>query len=272
MDVTSLRLCVAGPDDRPHVEAILAAADLSSRQPPFLRFTLETPGLRTWLAWQGDDLVGTALAASFGRTGWIGNVAVHPGHRRHGVGRSVTEAALAWLMAGGAVRVRLLATEMGRRLYQGLGFEPEGEPWDKYTIAPGLVAKGPTAVTSASLAACLAADEAATGDRREHLLGPFDDRLLGVPEGDGYGLALPWGGGPVVASTPDVGHALWWHVYGAAAGQRWAVPHENRAARELAQAYGLVHAGTSLPMRYGLASGASGRPDRVWAAWSLAVG
>lgn len=263
---------VAGADDRAQVAAVLAAADLGSRQDAFLRFTLSQPALRTFLVRDGSRVLATALAVSFGQSGWIGNVAVHPERRRRGMGQAVTEAALAWLTGEGAVRVRLLATEMGRGLYERLGFTADGEPWDKYTMRGGLEPLESTAVHPAELAACAAWDACATGERRDSLLAPFAPDLVRTAKGEGYALALPWGGGPVVASTPQAGHALWWHVYGRAAGQRWAVPHDNAGARDLARLYRLTVAGSSQPMRYGAAPAVLPQADRIWAAFSLAVG
>jgi GNAT superfamily N-acetyltransferase len=261
--------------DAADVAAVLARADLGSRQDAFLDLTLASEAARTFLVWDGGRPVATALALGFGASGWLANVAVAPEHRRRGLGRRVAELAVAWLVEGGARTVSLLATEMGRPIYERMGFAPDGLPYDKYRIPPGLERRGQASVRPASLETALALDREATGEHRQVLLAPFADRMVEAagPDGSGlgYALGLPWGGGPVVSADVESAHALWWHVYGRAAGARWAVPQGNAAARDLAARYGLTPDGTSLRMRYGPALDATG-PSEVWAAWSLAAG
>lgn len=261
--------------DADDVAAVLAAAELGSRQMGFLDLTLASDAARTFLVWDGPRPVATALALAFGASGWLANIAVVPAYRRRGLGARVSELALAWLVRGGARTVTLLATEAGRPVYERLGFASEGLPYAKYRIPPGLAPKGPVGVRPVDLDRALALDGQATGERRGMLLAPLADGLVEAVgaggAGSGYGLALPWGGGPVVSADAAAAHALWWHVYGQAAGARWAVAATNEGARALAARYGLPSDATSLRMRYGPPLGAPG-PARVWAAWSLAAG
>src|SRR5689334_2405825 len=69
---------------------------------------------------------GAVCCVSFGATGWIGALGVAPEARRRGLGRALTEAAIARLHARGAATVLLFATDMGRPLYERLGFVIEG--------------------------------------------------------------------------------------------------------------------------------------------------
>ena len=72
---------------------------------------------------------GAVCCVSFGATGWIGALGVAPEARRHGLGRALTEAAIARLHDRGATTVLLFATDMGRPLYERLGFaERPGNP------------------------------------------------------------------------------------------------------------------------------------------------
>jgi len=57
-----------------------------------------------------------------GETGYIMNVVTHPAYRRRGLARRLVQAALAWLDERGIRRAELHATDMGRPLYEGLGF------------------------------------------------------------------------------------------------------------------------------------------------------
>src|SRR5215813_3224214 len=69
---------------------------------------------------------GAVCCISFGATGWIGALGVAPEARRRGIGRALTEAAVARLRERGAETVMLFATDMGRPLYERLGFVIEG--------------------------------------------------------------------------------------------------------------------------------------------------
>jgi hypothetical protein len=158
---------------------------------------------------------GARLAgAAFSGTGWVGGVAVVPGHRRAGLGGALTEAIVEFLEGRGVATVLLHATALGRPVYERLGFVPE---------AAYLTLTGPTRPPSpgdpllragrqADLEEVLALDLAATGEDRRRLLTALwptgglvadDGRLLG------YHLASPWrSGGAVIAADPKAGLAL----------------------------------------------------------------
>jgi GNAT superfamily N-acetyltransferase len=57
-----------------------------------------------------------------GRIGYVMNVVTDPRYRRRGIARRVMQMILEWLAAQGITRVDLHATEMGRRLYEWMGF------------------------------------------------------------------------------------------------------------------------------------------------------
>src|SRR3954451_5978924 len=69
-------------------------------------------------------ILGTGGAVSFGRTGWIGGITVAPSARGRGLGRALTEASLAFLEP--CETVLLLASALGRPIYDRLGFADEG--------------------------------------------------------------------------------------------------------------------------------------------------
>ena len=56
----------------------------------------------------GDRVVGTVLGTFDGRRGWIHRLAVHPDHRRRGIGDALVTEVEARLAALGAPRVNLL--------------------------------------------------------------------------------------------------------------------------------------------------------------------
>ena len=74
----------------------------------------------------GGELVGVAAGAVFDGTGWVGGVAVVPASRRLGLGGALTEAVVAFLQGRGATTVLLHATDLGRPVYERLGFVPDG--------------------------------------------------------------------------------------------------------------------------------------------------
>jgi GNAT superfamily N-acetyltransferase len=61
------------------------------------------------------------------RRGYINAVYVVPAERGHGIGRSLTEAAIAWLREQGCIAVRLNPSRRAEPLYRSMGFVPSGE-------------------------------------------------------------------------------------------------------------------------------------------------
>ena len=62
-----------------------------------------------------------------GRIAYIMNVYTQPAYRRRGLARRIMLEILAWVRATGLSRVALHASEDGRSLYTGLGFQPSNE-------------------------------------------------------------------------------------------------------------------------------------------------
>jgi ribosomal protein S18 acetylase RimI-like enzyme len=57
-----------------------------------------------------------------GQIGYIMNMSTVPAYRRRGLARRILETMLAWLQEQGVQRITLHASDMGRSLYQRLGF------------------------------------------------------------------------------------------------------------------------------------------------------
>jgi ribosomal protein S18 acetylase RimI-like enzyme len=77
----------------------------------------------------GDRVVATVMAGYDGHRGWLYYVAVAQSHRGQGLGRTIVEAAEAWLRGEGANVLRLMvrvenATALG--FYRALGYD-DGE-------------------------------------------------------------------------------------------------------------------------------------------------
>ena len=89
-------------------------------------------GVRYFVAQADGALVGSALAFvrrslsdGYLRTkpsGYLANVYVQRDHRRAGIARALTAAAIDWLRSVGCRIVRLQASAAGRPLYESMGF------------------------------------------------------------------------------------------------------------------------------------------------------
>jgi len=62
-----------------------------------------------------------------GQVGYIMNLSIVPAYRRQGIARRIMQAMLAWLTERGIHLAALHATNVGRPLYQELGFQPSNE-------------------------------------------------------------------------------------------------------------------------------------------------
>lgn len=80
----------------------------------------------------GVVTVTTMLYVEWGRLGEIGDLYVVPAHRRRGVARALSHAALAWCRARGCSAASVVVTPDGEqrhnlaKFYAGLGFEHTG--------------------------------------------------------------------------------------------------------------------------------------------------
>jgi len=193
----------------PEAHAVVREGLSSARDPAALEFYRVSPGGQLIVACYGDRVVGVSYAASFGRTGWIGNVAVHPEARGRGIGTAVSQAALDALRRAGAVTMLLTATDLGRPIYEKLGFfydglhygiwrqnqEPAADGHPDQAAGDGDAARGAANDGAADGAlldgriedvACLDAD--ATGEDRRGYLTSFASRV--TRDGAGYRVPL----------------------------------------------------------------------------------
>ena len=81
-----------------------------------------------WLAEHEGRVVGTIMAGYDGHRGWIYSVGVHPGARRHGVGRALLAEAERALAARGCPKVNLQVLSGNAdalAFWRGLGYAPD---------------------------------------------------------------------------------------------------------------------------------------------------
>jgi ribosomal protein S18 acetylase RimI-like enzyme len=75
---------------------------------------------------EGDALVASVMLGFDGHRGWVYYLAVAPERRRAGLGRTMMDAAEAWLRARGAPKIQLMVREDNEAalgFYEALGLE-----------------------------------------------------------------------------------------------------------------------------------------------------
>ncbi len=71
---------------------------------------------------QNNEIVGCGNSYFHGKIGWLGNIIVRQEYRRQGIGRALTCFMIKYLKSRGCTTQLLIATEMGKNIYTGLGF------------------------------------------------------------------------------------------------------------------------------------------------------
>ena len=73
----------------------------------------------------GDAIVATAMVGHDGHRGWVYYVATDPDRRQNGYGRTMMDAAEAWLRAAGIAKLQLMVRRenaMAGAFYQSIGY------------------------------------------------------------------------------------------------------------------------------------------------------
>jgi predicted N-acetyltransferase YhbS len=217
----------------------------------------------------------------------IGMMLVAARYGRRGVGRALMEHAIA---AAGPATITLFATEMGRPLYEKLGFQPvrrnvafvgefRARPSEAGPGAPARIA------TEADQPAILALDRSAFGADRSRILSRlpgFADRISVLEAADGgpqiLGYAAAWRNspastviGPLVAPDPEAAKHLVADLAAHAQGTlRLDLDPDRPELPAWADKHGLTPSGRTTVMAYGdLPS--RGTPDRLFAPISVAL-
>ena len=196
----------------PAVDAILA--DHFGDRRTWFEFALRSAACHPVVADLDGEVVGTGVATVNGPIAWVGTIWVTRSHRRHGLGRALTDAVIDASTTAGAETLVLVATDRGRPLYEGMGFEVQ--TWYRTLEAPGTRGgDDPTSVdafppfTPGDLEAMIVLDRAATGEDRatvlRELASPGGTRVLHGDDGAvlGFVARAPWGGGATVAPIVD---------------------------------------------------------------------
>jgi len=178
--VSSERFIVrpATADDIKEMSRVIERAGLSSFRPEILEFNLASSSTQMFVGCRDGQVVGVAGCAHFGRTGWLGNVAVDDDFRGQGLGRAISRTAVDCLDQAGVETVPLTATERGKPIYERMGFADEGVSygiWEQQQ-APILGCDRSATVQPGQIDEAIRQDADATGEDRRKLLGALSRR------------------------------------------------------------------------------------------------
>ncbi|MGD0248253.1 MAG: GNAT family N-acetyltransferase [Candidatus Limnocylindrales bacterium] len=177
----------------------------------YLEWQFASPAMRLLVGVRDGAVVATGMAAINGPVGWIGSIFVDASMRSRGYGQALTEAACALIDAAGCRTQALIASPLGKPLYDKMGFRVD----EYYQILEAVpLANAPTPppgrilrpMRPEDLDRVHALDRQATGEDRSYIL----DSLAGSgwvveSEGEleGFLVSILPGGGTVVAPEID---------------------------------------------------------------------
>ena len=247
----------ARPDDA--VTRTLDDAGFGPHVGRLLSYPRDSPHGEMLVAVSRGRLLGGACCASFGATGWIGALGVLPRARRRGVGELLTKAAVDWLQERGAQTTLLYATDMGRPVYERVGFEAEAaaRAWRGSPPGPGRPsAEVIRRLRPADRDAILELDRSVTGEDRTPVLDQLTALLGFALERDGafagYALHTPWGAGPAVLGVDtDAGVSLLRGLAREPQPITITTPDDNEPGWSRLRAWGFQPVNTAVRMRFG---------------------
>jgi GNAT superfamily N-acetyltransferase len=270
--VTSVR--DARDDESGSLGDLLSRAGFGPTVGGLVAFPRDSPHGDVLVAERGGRPVGGVCCASFGTTGWIGALGVLPSARRRGVGRALAEAACERLSDRGARTVLLFATDMGRPLYDAMGFEAEGAAtaWRGTAGAVRTNRARLRVARDGDRRAVREIDRAATGERRDPVLDALHPLNGLVAEVDGqpagWALTSPWGSGVAICATdPEAGIALLAAAAGGPGPATIVVPDANDAAADALSAWRFRPTNAGARMRLGPPP--DWRPERQFGLFNL---
>jgi predicted N-acetyltransferase YhbS len=268
VDVRDLRA-----DEGRSIGDLLSRAGFGPTVAGLIAFPRESPSGDVLVADRDGRAVGGVCCASFGATGWIGALGVLPHARRRGVGEALTRTACARLRERGAQTVLLFATDMGRPLYERLGFEIEGSvtAW-RGTAGTARADVSMRVVRDDDRPALRDLDRAATGEERAPVLDALEPLSGLVAEragaAAGWAVTSPWGAGVAVcAADENAGVALIAAATGGPGSSTIVVPDANAAAADALSHWGFSPTSAGARMRLGPA--VAWRPEMQFGLFNL---
>jgi predicted N-acetyltransferase YhbS len=244
-------------DESGSIGDLLSRAGFGPTVAGLIAYPRESPHGDVLVAERDGRPVGGVCCASFGATGWIGALGVLPEARRRGAGEALTRAACDRLRERGARTVLLYATDMGRPLYERLGFEHEGTvtAW-RGTAGSRRADVTLRAVREDDRTAIRTLDRAATGEDRSAVLDALHplSGLLAERSGEpaGWAVTSPWGAGVAVCAADEpAGVALTAAAARGPGTSTMVVPDANIAASDALEHWGFSPTAAGARMRLG---------------------
>jgi len=212
MTVTGATVRPMRVTDAEEAADLLRRGDFGERL-DFFRWALRQSTISLLVAVNGERIVGTGVGSAHGRVGWVGVIFVAQDRRGTGLGRQITRSVLDDLQARGCRTQILIASPMGRPIYEREGFTVldqqvrfviDGLPPDGDSTDPRIRPFEPD-----DFDAILALDRYATGEDRLAILSalvtPATTFVAISPGGAvrGYLARAPWRGGALIAPDPD---------------------------------------------------------------------
>lgn len=292
-------MAIAGFEIRPMTAAdVEAASDLALAQGwrdrrLFYDFVLRVRTCQPLVGEVDGRLVATGLATVSGPVGWLGSIVVEAGLRCRGLGRTMTEELMARLRAGGCRTLSLEASDLGRPMYERMGFrlatwyhQVQADHLDDPPVPPA--GTRVRQLRRADLPAVFTLDRQATAEDRSAPLTVMAESGGWVLEDEGSpnaGGAADAGGlrgfllpaerayGVAIAPRPEDGfYLLDLHRYLVPPGAhvRAGVPHEHEAGWQALQTRGWQE--TWRAPRLLLGPDLAWRPDWIWGQLNGAMG
>lgn len=283
-----VRLRVMRQTDLPFADTVRALAGWNQTLDDWRRFlAMEPEGC--FLAELRGEPAGTATTIVYRQAlAWIGMVLVHPDCRRQGVGTALLKRCIAYLRERGVRSIKLDATPLGKRVYDGLGFKDEWPlaRWERPGPWPKAAARPDSRIREwreSDMALIDRFDAGAFGVSRLRLLRALVPQsrwalVFEAAPGEvvGYGL-LRTGAracylGPVAATSTEAGLGLIEALVARCEGKMvfWDIPDRNTAAVEWSRRHGFTLQRPLIRMYLG--ENSPGDPQRQFALAGPEVG
>jgi GNAT superfamily N-acetyltransferase len=249
----------------------------------FFDWAIGQPTLAPVVAERDGEIVGTGVGSAHGPVGWVGTIFVEPARRGSGLGRAITRAVIEELGARGCRTLVLIATSMGRPVYEREGFDVldeqvrfsiDGLPADAAPPDP-LVRR----FTPEDFDAVVALDRFATGEDRAAILMSLltpSSTWIAVDADEkprGYLARAPWRGGALIAPDPDDALRLLEtrrRSTGVSGKAGAGLVGSNQVGRERLRAAGWLEEGSGVRMIRG--EPLDWHPEAIWGQFNGALG
>jgi len=283
-----LRLRLMRRSDLPFADTVRALAGWNQTLDDWQRLLAHEPQGCFLADWNGAP-AGTATTTVYGQDlAWIGMVLVHPDYRRRGVGKALLEQCIEYLRGLGVRCIKLDATPLGKKVYDGLGFDDEWTltRWVHTKLRPRPAWSDPRIRSWREDDGRLIdqLDTVAFGVSRRRFVQAMAQQnrhalVLESQAGRTVGYALSRAGtqarylGPVVAESAEAGLRLVEALLAHTAGETifWDIPDPNAAAAEWASRQGF-NVQRSLTRMYLGANATPGDPRKQFALAGPEVG